>query len=156
MPSAKKREPIVPHKVRDGIRMLFEQMTYDLQAAAKAAGLSTARFREELAKPHVRRWAWHAKRELIESICAGNPVALAKIRETSGNDMARVGSIKTLEAMRAEIDEVSRTTGPIRQTPGVTIIFESPGQPDRVLGPPPMRLIDSRPLPQFEPDRDAG
>jgi hypothetical protein len=156
MPSAKKREPIVGEKVKTAIRALFEQTTLDYQAAAKVAGLTAARLREEMKKPHVRRWAWHEKLALLDMVCAANPLALARIRDREGgNEMAKVQAIKTSEQMLVEAEHTT-SGSPMRQTPGVTIIFESPGQPDRVLGPPPMRLIDSRPVPQLDPYDDAS
>jgi hypothetical protein len=154
-----KREPVVPAKVKDGIHALFEQPVYDLAAAAAVAQMPTWRFREAMKKPHIRRWAWHEKRALLETICAGNPVALAKIRETSGNDMARVGAIKTLEAMRVELDE-ARNANAMRAQPGLTIVIENRDGTTRALPLPSTPMIDvsptpvpiDRPAPRFEPD----
>jgi hypothetical protein len=80
MPNARKREPVVPKKVKAAIAFMFEQTKYDLAAAAMHAGLTTYVLRREMKKPHVQKHIWHEKRALIEECCAGNPAALAELR----------------------------------------------------------------------------
>src|ERR1700694_1388275 len=107
MPSAKKRPPCVPAKVKAAIGVLFEQSNYDLDAAAKAAGLTTSRLREEMKKAHVQKYMWSEKRALLEAICASNPRALATVRDREGgNEMAKVAAIKTAEIMLASLADV--------------------------------------------------
>jgi hypothetical protein len=147
MPSAKKRPPIVPAKVKAAISVLFEQSNYDLEAAAKAARLTTFRLREEMKKAHVQKWMWHEKRALIEAICAGNPAALAKIRDTSGNDMAKVGAIKTSEIMRESLSDV-RNPAAAHQAPGFVILIQTDGAA-RIIEPQ-TPMIEARPVPDGE------
>lgn len=56
MPCARKRVPVVPKKVKHAIKVLLEQPIYDLRAAAEAAGINAYQLREQMKKPHVRRW----------------------------------------------------------------------------------------------------
>jgi hypothetical protein len=149
MPSAKKRPPIVPAKVKAAISVLFEQSNYDLEAAAKAAEITTYRLREEMKKAHVQKWMWHEKRALIEAICAGNPATLAKIRDTSGNDMAKVGAIKTSEIMRESLADV-RNPAAAHQAPGFVILIQTDGAPARIIEPQAPPMIEAEP----EPDRE--
>jgi hypothetical protein len=103
----------------------------DLQAAAKAAGLTTKLLKKYLKMPHVRRYYAAERRPVFDAYCAGTPAALKAIRDDSNNKMAAVAAVRGLELMRNEtLDEVGgRGAG---QAPGVTIIIEQPGLPDRV------------------------
>jgi hypothetical protein len=85
--------------------------------------LTSARLREALKTAHVRRYYWHARRALLDVLCAGNLAALAKVRSESENGMAVVGSVKALEQMRDGMDEAKRS-GPVTQTPGLVIVIE--------------------------------
>jgi hypothetical protein len=42
---------------------------------------------------------------ILDATCAGNPVALKAIRDTSPNAMARVQAIRTLEALEERMDK---------------------------------------------------
>jgi hypothetical protein len=67
--------------------------------AATAAGMTDHGLREAFRKPHVRAY-YHAGLEILRtSERARNIFALASVRETSGNDVARVSAAKTLEQL---------------------------------------------------------
>jgi hypothetical protein len=137
----KRKTPIIPVKVKVALRVLFEQPKVDLEAAAQAAGLSVYRLREAMKRADVRQWAWHEKRALIDAVCAGNPLALKEIRDTSANDMARVNAIKAAEQMRQDIDEVTRG-GPAAPAPGLVIVLENHDGTTRMISasPAPLQL----------------
>jgi hypothetical protein len=151
------RAPIVPAKVKVAILALFQQPKLDLESAAQAAGITTYRLREAMKKAHVRNWIWHEKRALIDALCAGNPAALKEIRDTSGNDMARVSAVKAAELMRAETEEATRGAPGRGIMPGLVVIFESPsGETDRTIGPATMPLIEAKPMPVFNPELEPA
>jgi hypothetical protein len=140
MPSAKKRPPIVLAKIKTAIGVLFEQSNYDLEAAAKAAGLTTYRLREEMKKSHVQKYMFSEKRALLEAICASNPRALATVRDREGgNEMAKVAAVKTSELMLASLADV-RNPAAAHQAPGFVILIQTDGAPARIIEPqaPPM------------------
>jgi hypothetical protein len=105
MPSAKKREPSVPAKVKAAVEHLFENPRADLAEAAKVAGITTYALRSAMMRPHISRYVWHEKRSRLELLCAQNPAALRDIRDNSDNSMARVAAIKTAEQLRVELSE---------------------------------------------------
>jgi hypothetical protein len=80
----------------------------------------------------------------LDAICASNPEGVKRIRDTSANDMAAVGAIKTLEAMR--VDVVTETGGkPGASQPGLQIVIDTIGGESRVVCGPP-----ERPTPMIE------
>ena len=153
----KKSEPKIPEKIKTAIRILIDQPALDLEAAAKAIGFSTYRLRGELKKGHIRRYFWHEKRAALDAICAGNPMAMKRIRDSSGNDMASVQAAKALEAMRSGVDDESRSGVASATTPGLTIQILTAGNaaPMRVLGQAAPTLIDARPAVHVE-DSENG
>jgi hypothetical protein len=56
MPEARKREPVVPAKVKIVVKELLDQRVYDLAAAAAKAGLTTYLARRYLKRPNVLRY----------------------------------------------------------------------------------------------------
>jgi hypothetical protein len=121
----------VPAKATAAIAIPLEQPEQDLAAAAKAAGLTTRRLTQYLSRPHVRKYFVDERQVLLDSICAGNPVALKTIRDTSGNAMAR--------AQEAIEDAMNNQAGgqAAPPAPGVVIVIEAGnGQPERIIGPP--------------------
>lgn len=116
MPPAKHRTPIVPAKVKTVVATLLAQSTYDLAAAAKEAGLTTYRLREYMKRPEVVRYVRDERKALIDEVCAGNPAALARVRDTSENGMAVVASVRAAELMRQAVTE--ETGSAHRQMPG--------------------------------------
>jgi hypothetical protein len=91
----------------------------------------------------VRKYFVDERQVLMDAVCAGNPVALKTIRDTSGKAMARVQAVRTLEAI--EETTVAKTGGRDRlQAPGIVIVIEQrDGSTARVIGPPPA-IIEGR------------
>ena len=151
----KKSVPAVPARVKVAISVLLDQPKEDLEAAAKAAGLTTYRLREALKKSYVRRYLYHEKQVLLDAVCAGNPLALKQVRDFSENGMAVVAAAKAIEQMRQETQEV--TGGIARPTPGLTIVIEAPdGTRMRTIGAPPMPMIPAPSAPRFEPELEQS
>jgi hypothetical protein len=71
---------------------------YDLVEAAKAGGVTVARLRDDLARPHVRAFMRQQKQLQLEQICQQNASALARIRDSSTNANAAVNSCRVLES----------------------------------------------------------
>jgi hypothetical protein len=147
----RKEIPDVPARVKVAIAVLLDQPKENLLAAAMAAGITTYRLREALKKAHVRTYLYHEKQALLDAVSAGNPNALKTVRDTSENGMAVVAAAKAIEQMRTEGQEV--TGGPMRAAPGFVILIKTQGEPDRVIGPPSMTMIEARPAATEEVER---
>jgi hypothetical protein len=143
---AKRKLPTVHAPAKRLVEALLAQMKFDLQAAAAEAGMSTREARVYLGKHHVIAFYRAEKRRLIEEISLGNPAALAEIRSSADNSMARVAAIKTLEQMRT--DAVVESGGEHRTRPGLVIVIHSPGGETRTIGPQSARMIDVTPPPE--------
>jgi hypothetical protein len=125
MPNAKHREPIVPLKVKKAVEVLLGQSIYDLAAAAKEAGLSTYWLRRYMKRPEVIRYMREERQALIEEVCAGNPMALARVRDSSENGMAVVAAVRQAELLRQNVvDEAGGVEG---RLPGLQIVIVQPG-----------------------------
>jgi hypothetical protein len=150
MPNARRRQPIVPLKVREAIEILLEQTVQDFPAAAKAVGLSTYQLRRELKKPHVLRYQRAEKQAKLEEVCLNNPKALAEIRDKGENAMAKFAAVRQSEAMRQAAAEES--AGPRQSLPGLVVIIESrDGTVQRIAPPIPAHpMIEVEPLPERE------
>jgi len=136
------RAPAVPAKAKDAIRILIDDPKADLEAATKAAGLTTYWLRRYLKMPHVARYFRAERQVVLDAICAGNPTALKTIRDESKNKMAAVAAVRGLELMRNEEQEGAPGRF-AQQSPGVTIIIEAtPGRPAQVIGPPVIEHAD--------------
>jgi hypothetical protein len=135
MPEAHKREPVVPAKMKVVIKELIEQPTYDLAAAAAKAELSTYQARKYLTRPHVQRYMREQRDAVTEEIRAGNPMALARIRDQDGgNTMAKVAAVRGIEQLGQAAEE---TGGVQRHAPGLVVVIQSAdGHVQRVLAPP--------------------
>jgi hypothetical protein len=144
----KKEVPDVPARVKVAIAVLLEQPKEDLHAAALAAGITTYRLREALKKSYVRAYLFSEKQALLESVSAGNPLALKRVRDGSENGMAVVAAAKAIEQMRTEGQEV--TGGPMRAAPGFTILIQVPGEAPRLIDPSATPLIEHQPVADHE------
>jgi hypothetical protein len=140
------KNPQVPVKVQAAWRLMQDDPKQTLQTAAAAVGLNAYKLREALNRPHVRRWVLDERRLQLESINAGNPEALRRLRDTSENAMAAVGAIKTLEAMK-ELVEPSARAGTHMHSPGLIVqIINADGRVAQTIGPPaPAPMIDATP-----------
>jgi len=85
----------VSGKLQRALDLMLEGSRRD--DAAKQAGMTPHGLREALKKPHVRAY-WNGGLQVMrESERAKNVLALADVRDTSDNDMARVSAAKALE-----------------------------------------------------------
>jgi hypothetical protein len=146
VPLAKHRTPIVPAKVKVALDLLFNDPSADLAKAASAVGMPTARLREQLKLPHVRRYATQERAAFVDALCAGNPAALKDIRDNSANSMARVAAIRQAEIMKLDLDNPARNT--IQQpAPGLVVVIQnSDGMVQQLPPAPPPRQIEYEPV----------
>jgi hypothetical protein len=150
MPEARKREPVVPARMKVVIAELLNQRTYDLAAAASKAGLTHYLARRYLKRPNVLRYFREERAAMIEEVCAGNAAALALVRATSDNGMAVTAACRQLELMRQTVPE--ETGGPRQMVPGFVILIEQPDGSVRTIAPPTPAhpIIEVEPLPERE------
>jgi hypothetical protein len=154
MPPARKREPIVPAKVREAVDYMFTTPGASLQTTAQHIGWTTRKLRFYLGQPHCIRWMLTEKQARLEVASAGNLGALLAVRDHGDNAMARVHASKTIETM---LDATSERTGIGRQvqqtrTPGLQIvILANDGSQQVVAGPPSTPLIEGTAIPEVEP-----
>jgi hypothetical protein len=159
MPPARKREPIVPQKVRDAVEYMFTTPGATLQTAANHVGWVTRKLRFQMTQPHVLRWMLQEKQARLEAASAGNIGALLSVRDHGDNAMAKVHAAKTLEAM---LDTVSERTGIGRQAqqqrqPGLQIVIvQRDGTKEVAYDPPPAPMIEATPAPEPEPVPSFG
>jgi hypothetical protein len=73
-----------------------------MDAAAREVGLTTRAIRLALDKPYVRQYINAQKHVFRTSASAQNISALVRLRDNSGNAMAQLGAIKTLEQLDDE------------------------------------------------------
>jgi hypothetical protein len=146
MPEARKRTPTVPAKMKVVVTELLTQPKYDLAAAAEKAGVSHYWARRYLTRPTVRRYFHEQRAAAIEEICAGNPAALAKVREGSGNDMAVVAACRQLELMRQTVAEEGGVAR--RPMPGLIVQIVHSNGSTETIGPP-------APMIDVSPERDV-
>jgi hypothetical protein len=147
MPEARKREPVVPAKMKVVIKELLDQRVYDLAAAATKAGLSTYLTRRYLKRPNVLRYLREERAAMLEEVCAGNAAALALVRATSDNGMAVTAACRQLETMRQTV--AWEAGGIQRHAPGLVVVIQAvDGRVLQSLPPPPM--IEHDPLRDVE------
>jgi hypothetical protein len=119
------KPPAVPAKVRAAVEiMLTTPGEIDYAKLAHQVGYGCAReLRRWLGKPQSMRYLQQEKRARLAAIAAANPESLRLVRDTSGNAMARVQAIRTLEAMGERMDEQAggRAGTP---APGIVIVLE--------------------------------
>jgi hypothetical protein len=147
------RNPTVPAKVREAFRLLQDDPGMTLQLAAAAVKMDTYKLRSAFMKPHVRSWIANERRLQLDAICAANPEALRRLRDTTENAMAAVGAIKTLEAMKELVDPSVRA-GVTTAAPGLIVqIVHSNGSTETIGPPPAPPMIDVTPERALEPRR---
>jgi hypothetical protein len=154
MPPARKREPIVPAKVKLAFEYILATPGATLQSAAAHVGMVPSMLRYKMQRPESLRWMLAEKQARLEVASAGNINALLSVRDYGDNAMAKVHAAKTLETM---LDATSERTGIGRavqqqRVPGLQIVIVQPsGEKQVVAGPPPMPLIDATQEPEAEP-----
>jgi hypothetical protein len=137
MTEAKHKPSAVHAGAKRLVEILLAEPGLPFAEAATKAGLTTRSAKVYLGKPHVIAHYREEKRRLVEEIALGNPQALADIRDRADNSMSRVAAAKALEALRVDaVEEGGRARG---MTPGLVIVIEQQGQPDRIIGPPKRR-----------------
>jgi hypothetical protein len=144
MPEAKHRTPVIPEKMKIVVKELIEQPTYDLAAAAAKAGLSTYQARRYLTRPHVQRYMREQRNAVTEEIRAGNPMALARIRDQDGgNTMAKVAAVRQIEQLGQAAEEIG---GSHRSAPGLVVVIQSSdGRVQMIPSAPPAPMIEHEP-----------
>jgi hypothetical protein len=160
MPPARKREPIVPQKVRDAVEHMFTTPGATLQGTAQHIGWTTRKLRFYLGQPHCIRWMLTEKQARLEAASAGNIGALLSVRDHGDNAMAKVHAAKTIEQM---LDVTSERTGIDRQVqqqrvPGLQIVILPAIDPSNAIGES-TPLIEGTATPDVEPapsDLDNG
>jgi hypothetical protein len=112
--------------------------------AAAQAGLADPSLRFAFRKPHVMAYYRAELAALRENLRARNIHRLDGIADDSKNDMARVASIKALEAIT---DQAEQRDGPAgsTQTPGVQIVILMP-EPVAKSADMPMISVDRTPV----------
>lgn len=124
----KKRAPQVTGKLKRALDLMVfgdgeTEKTYDHITAPRAVGFNCASMRKALDRPHVQRYLREAKQVFRQSVSGANILVLKRIRDDSGNSMARLGSIKLLE----QLDERAPTSQATQRNvqPGVVVIVNA-------------------------------
>ena len=114
--------------------------------AAKAAGMTDHGLREAFKKPHVKAYYNAGLDVLRTSERARNISALADVRDTSDNAMARVSAAKALEQL-AEIEGAPGRGGSAPTMPGLQIVIVQASQPaqPKIVDVTPNKLTDGLP-----------
>jgi hypothetical protein len=114
----------------------------DFITAAAACDVAPDRMRQWLDRAEARAFLRAERRAFRDAVCAGNELALKRVRDTSENGMAVIGSVRALE----QLDE-EKSVG-VQQIPGFVIQIISPAAPPQTITPiPPAPLT-------IEPDAD--
>jgi hypothetical protein len=154
-----KRERPIPKAVRLACHLMIygddaaadDAPPLSFVAAAKLAGIAPYTLRRWLDKPAVIALIRSERAIFRRALCAGNELALAKIRDYGQNDAARVRSVLALEA----IDDAETTHGRVEgNTPGIVISIISapePARPVTIDAMPP--TLDANGNPVFDPRR---
>ena len=126
----------VPAKAKVAISILLTQLKQDLEAAAKAAGLQTYMLRRYSQQARGDATPAKERKILVAAVAAGNPLALKDTRDNSGNAVAGVNAARAIELMQNEMGEPGYSSRHAPQSPGITIVIETPGATAKVLAPP--------------------
>jgi len=123
MTLAKNKPTAIAPKIKQAIQHLLTQERFDFAEAARVADVAPERLRDEMLRPHTRKYLREQRRSQIEAVCANNPIVLAEIRDHGKNEQARVQAIRTSEAMRQSALEEDGVAGAQRASPGLVIII---------------------------------
>jgi hypothetical protein len=125
-----KRPRPIPLSVKTAIRLMVyggdDGEPLGLIDAAKAVQLQPATLRRYFDRPSVVSLLRAERRAFIATLIAGNPAALARIRDTAENSMAQVRAIDVLEGM-GEDDPHRRSMR--ESSPWLTIRVIAPAAP---------------------------
>ena len=141
------KNPIVPAKVKQAFAVISDDPKATLQSAAEAVGMTTARLRAALKLPHVRAWIAQERRAQLTELIAGNPAALKALRDEGANEMARLGAIKTAEALHEAFENPQRPgfAGQVT-SPGLVVVIQGPGGVQQMIPPPAPELVELDPV----------
>jgi hypothetical protein len=96
----------IPKIVKDACLLMIygdpgdeDAVPVDFISAAKSVGMRPQTLRRYLTRPEVVRFLRTERRAFREAICAGNEGALRRVRDTSPNGMAIIGSVRALEQL---------------------------------------------------------
>ena len=160
MPPARKREPVVPARVKTAIGYMLEQRA-DMPAAAAFAGISTYELRRSLGRPNVLRYAREQKKAALEVLCLASPANLAEVLRGS-NEMAKVNAVKAAEALRLDAVELEQRA--VQRAPGLQIVIIQNDGSRQVAYQPPTQTVPMievtpalppPPEPAIRPDADV-
>jgi hypothetical protein len=154
-----KKPRTVPKKVRDAIVFMVrgrpddaDGKPIDFIEAAKLADVKPDIMRQWLDRPEARAFLRAERVAFRAAVCAGNELALKRVRDGSENGMAVIGSVRALEQIDEE--ETRPNRGGIVQTPGFVIVINQPGaEPRQIPAPAPSiehRPADDAPSPEVE------
>jgi hypothetical protein len=115
--------------------------------SARLCGVKPDIMRRWLDRSEVRRFLLAERRAYRDAICAGNELALARVRDKSENGMAVIQSVRTLEHLN-DADLPSGLSA--AKTPGFVVWIANAQPTPRAEG---GVMIDVAPLP--EPDAPA-
>jgi hypothetical protein len=127
--------------VRELVRRMIEN-NERYEQAAKAIGMHVRAARKALEKQHVLNYIRQQRQVFRTSLCAGNDLRLAAIRDQDDNKLAVVQAVRALERMAEQDDERPAS----QRAPGVTIVVVSPGPQTTDLGSnvsKPLKIIDA-------------
>jgi len=149
--SAGPREPVKrPQAIPRHVKTVIELMVFgrpddenckplDFIEAAKQCGVNPCVMRRWLDRPTVRAYLMAQRRAFRTAVCAGNELALQRVRDKSKNGMVTVAAVRALEGMDAE-EQMRRPNQP---SPGVTIrivnVVQQPAQSASTIDVTPQR-----------------
>lgn len=149
------RSPAVPAKIRAAVELLLELAgPPDYAKLAKQVGYcSAAELRRWLNKPQSIRYLRNRKQERLEAINAANPEALRRVRDESGNSMAKVQAVRALESMGEQMEhQAGAPSGQVAA--GFVILIAHRDGSEQVIAPPLPALPDGSVI-DLEPVDDA-
>lgn len=142
-----KKPATVPKKVRDAIVIMVrgrpddeEATPVDFVEAAKLADVKPYVVRQWLDRVEGRAFLKAERRAFRDSVCAGNELALKRVRDSSENGMAVIGSVRALE----QIDEEAQASGRggFQTQPGfiIMVVNQAPAAPSHTTTPAPFTI----------------
>jgi hypothetical protein len=145
-PEKRPRPP--PMSVKTAIKLMVhggdDGVPLGLIEAAKAVQLKPPTLRRYFDRPAVIGLLRAERRQFIATLIAGNPAALARIRDTAENSMSQCKAIDLLEGMG---DEAAHNRTIMPPSPHLTIVIRQPDRPT-----PAVTTIEARPEPEETTD----
>jgi hypothetical protein len=124
-----KKPAAIPKNVRAAIVLMVQgrpddadNKPLDFVEAAQLAGVQGYVVRKWLDRAEGRKFLKAERTAFRDAVCAGNELALKRVRDTSENGMAVIGSVRALEQIDA--DETPHRGGMV-QAPGFVIVINN-------------------------------